>query len=108
MAPYCQQLRCRDVKGLSREGVRTKEQAARGDVDSRANDNFCLPELREGYGKRPQKGLGWNRQALHFGCGVTWDSYQMHDITVNSDQFLHTAVDIRCYADLSPVVPSSA
>ncbi len=39
--------------------------------------------------ERLQKAAWLDRQALHFGCGVTWDSYQMHDITVKPDHFLH-------------------
>lgn len=34
------------------------------------------------------KRLGWIRQALHFGCGAIWDSYQMHDSMVNSDKYV--------------------
>jgi hypothetical protein len=55
-AAYCQQLRCRDVKGFLREGVRIKGQAARGDVDSRAMTTLSSG-ARGSYGKRPQKGL---------------------------------------------------
>ena len=61
---YCQQLRCRDVKGLFFRGneyeIKGQEQHV-GMWTLRANDNICLSGAGGQFdGKTATKGLGWN------------------------------------------------